>query len=555
MLDINAMVRELRRKMLGVDCGDPCAEQNAVVNPAHAVQGEGLGQHEDIARHYCLYIRYCETLIDPVAPYSTGEPCGAQVCEPTRVREGIQFELRCLETAKPYGGLLTHICECLGDLDSTEMSVRDVQYFRVFAQQTGMAVGAIRDTPVPSFEQAHVDTLRQATTQLTQDLNELTQPRRARARRPSESQAAPDQRLRATLDAALETANLMARFYSRGLEARSAMLESLPDLTPALDAARGALTAAHSAPSLSVESITNTLTSPVERESAIALMEIIAKLTRENPPTDDADVRFLAENAVFTPRVQAASAKALDTLREWLLDRLDKSPHLTDCELRQAVKTVVTPAPSARENSQTPPTETLPGRTGLSEAMILTKAAESLANVFFRYLTDCLCAALNPTCAPCDDPAVLLACLEVKGCDVVRICNLDRTFVLSPTALRYWLPTGLFGQFLDQACCPISKGRDNQRASLTGAGIPGLMETLIGGGVGRAAPFLRQPSPLGTLVSLSSAVLSEVCGKDSEQLHWIIATIAELFQRQASRDLPATGGRLFSLLNTSMLAP
>jgi hypothetical protein len=48
------------------------------------------------------------------------------------------------------------------------------------------------------------------------------------------------------------------------------------------------------------------------------------------------------------------------------------------------------------------------------------------------------------------------------------------------------------------------------------------------------------------LASLLSAVLSEVCGKDEEQLRGIILSIAALFQ-----ELPATGGGVFSRLNAS----
>ena len=147
-LDINVMVRELRRTLLGVDCGDPCADQRRQPSTPLTLHKEAAQEKpEDIARHYCLYIRYCEELTDPVTPYSTGEPCGAQVCEPTRVREGLQFELRCREAGKPYGGLFARICQCLGDLDSTEKSTEDVRFFQVFAGQTQMAVDSNSGQP------------------------------------------------------------------------------------------------------------------------------------------------------------------------------------------------------------------------------------------------------------------------------------------------------------------------------------------------------------------------------------------------------------------------
>ena len=51
-------------------------------------------------RRYCLYARYGEQETDPVAPYATGEPCGQVTCEPTRIREGISFVLKCPATRR-----------------------------------------------------------------------------------------------------------------------------------------------------------------------------------------------------------------------------------------------------------------------------------------------------------------------------------------------------------------------------------------------------------------------------------------------------------------------
>jgi hypothetical protein len=249
--------------------------------------------------------------------------------------------------------------------------------------------------------------------------------------------------------------------------------------------------------------------------------------------------------------VMAAAASSLDALREWLLDRLDKSPHLTDCTLRQAVRSVILPAPPGHEAvGAGTAAGTAQAGVGLSDATMYTKAAESLANVFYRYLTDCLCAALNPACAPCDDPAVLLACLEVKDCEVVRICNLERTFVLSPTAVRYWVPIGLFGQLIEQACCAIAECPDDREASVVGRSTPGLFDMLIRSDLGRALPS-PQRDPLGVLVSLLSSVLSEVCGKDAEQWRSITFAFANLFQTQRLTVLPAAGGGMFSLLGTT----
>src|SRR5205085_8473929 len=53
----------------------------------------------------------------------------------------------------------------------------------------------------------------------------------------------------------------------------------------------------------------------------------------------------------------------------------------------------------------------------------------------------------------CDDMSVLLACLEVKDCEVVKVCNLERNFVLTAVALRYWLPIERLGDVIEEICC------------------------------------------------------------------------------------------------------
>ena len=85
-LDVNAMIRDLRAAQLGKDCGDPCADQGT---------SSAGRQGTPVTRHYRLYARYGEQETDPVAPYATGDQCGPVACEPTRIREGISFVLKC----------------------------------------------------------------------------------------------------------------------------------------------------------------------------------------------------------------------------------------------------------------------------------------------------------------------------------------------------------------------------------------------------------------------------------------------------------------------------
>jgi hypothetical protein len=76
--------------------------------------------------------------------------------------------------------------------------------------------------------------------------------------------------------------------------------------------------------------------------------------------------------------------------------------------------------------------------TDASQVYRMQLASERAANAIERFMIDCMCAATNPPCPPCDDPAVLLARIDVDGCKVVRICNTVRRYVYAPSSLRYW---------------------------------------------------------------------------------------------------------------------
>ena len=109
-LDVNAMIRDLLATQLGKDCGDPCADQGT---------SSSGRQGAPVTRHYRLYARYGEQETDPVAPYATGDQCGPVACEPTRIREGISFVLKCPAKTPPPDDLRSRLRACLpGDDDS-----------------------------------------------------------------------------------------------------------------------------------------------------------------------------------------------------------------------------------------------------------------------------------------------------------------------------------------------------------------------------------------------------------------------------------------------------
>src|SRR5690606_14936382 len=89
---------------------------------------------------------------------------------------------------------------------------------------------------------------------------------------------------------------------------------------------------------------------------------------------------------------------------------------------------------------------------------------------------------------PCEDSAVKLACLTVDDCEVVSICNLERTFVLSAPAIRYWVPFlhGL-GELFERLCCePLPAPRPRPHVPTQ---TPGVVD------IEREPRFMMQTAP------------------------------------------------------------
>jgi hypothetical protein len=325
-LDINAMVRDLRRDQLGgFDCGDPCPEpgtDTVKTNSGSDAAGDGKNGSATPPLRYCLYVRYCEQSSDPVMPYSTGDDCGSVACEATRLREGVKFELRCRPRGDAASPLIKRLCACLGDLNRL---------------------------PIVFESLRRLQTSRQTATEML-----------------AQSQAVATEVSKAK-DAAASGGEAAATILKRKEEIR---------------ALKGA----------------------------------------------------------EVGRAAADAASAFRDVRDWLIERLNNSPFLTDCTLRDKVFAMSLP--------------TFGNQLGETETRSFVAATEPLIELFINFLRDCICRAFNPACMPCEETAVLLACLEVDDCKVVKICNLERTFVLSPSAVRYWLPPlQLVGNLVERLCC------------------------------------------------------------------------------------------------------
>src|ERR1700752_340540 len=380
-LDINGMIRDLRRDQLGgYDCGDPCAK------PKHENdedEDEDKPSKPVDPYKYCLYLRYCEQPSDPVMPYSTGDDCGHVACEATRVREGVKFELRCRPLDDATNPLIQRLCGCLGDLDRLEKIIKALDDL---SDRVEIAVSAQALTQ-PQFGSQQV-------TELNLSVGKLESLIPAQAREPS---------VLIERDAPL----ILAERFSRETKAeilRAALLINRFEALPIIEK----------------ESF--------RKESGESFAENLRK-----------------GRLALVPAIQTTAQASVIPAKEvhsWLLDRIKNSP-FTDCTLRQTVSELSIPDVKQHQNDDF-----------REQARLLVDVIQPLRYAVIGFLRECVCRALNPPCVPCEDSAILLACLEVQNCEVVQICNMERTFVLSPAAVRYWLPPlQLAGNLVERFCC------------------------------------------------------------------------------------------------------
>ena len=493
-LDINAMVRDLRRDMLGgYSCGDPCAPKKKVNCPPEDQETEqGAGDKEndpasgiestetqaaDPSRYYCLYVRYCEELTDPVSPYATDESCGFQSCEPTRVREGVRFELRCEETGKPHVDLFSRILGCIGDLATAEKSARSVLSLNVISQYRGSeASSGTRDSYRTSLNARRGEAAKiteslkasfggEAGARANEKKRSAGSDAAASQPAPAGSQAMKDKEFEEAVHNIRKTASLLATYQLAAAE------PPLQEDAGRADAGVNEKEIAELKQSLrrAVEivrpQINAKLSSPLERSAVYAIVDGAAKVASDNPAEQPQakELVDMYEGSFTNTKFQVEMSNALQELRENLLDRLDRKIMLTDCSLRQKVRAIVIPS----------------GTTGGDKEQF-DQATRELIEAWISYLVDCICLALNPACAPCDDTGVLLACVEVQDCEVVDICNMSRSFVLTAPAMRYWLPPlRMFGELLEKLCCGDITLPENEKE--TQAMLPDRLITLSSG--------------------------------------------------------------------------
>ena len=483
-LDINAMVRDLKRSLRGVpDCGEPCPPPKKDPKPVkHHLDAEGVpivricptcGKQNsvvidfcsscgadlvgvpftqisvsdskevliDTTRHYCLYIRYCENETDPVSPYATDEGCNYQSCQATRVSEGVSFELRCNESCEQQSDLRDRLCECIGDLDSAYQAGLYSRAFSTFVKL---------QMPVANVERIDAMAAGRNVAGTAQSLSRMPFPGAGKSIDAAETKTRRGATKRVEI-AATRVEPLPAidadtfENWLSDIHTVNAHLASYYLLRPDPATSSAKFKEVEGPIDIVVRQLGAVATRLSELEKGVeapdlshayyraALAETIELTSKRSEFPRDRLVEIREGRLLNADNVRLAKPP-MKAMREKLLDRLDKSPRIGDCKLRADIEA-----------------------TRISDTAEINDwvTAQTLIDGWSRYLKDCICAAANPPCSSCDDPAVLLACIEVKDCEVIEICNLKRKFVISPTALRYWLPPlNELGEEIEKWCCP-----------------------------------------------------------------------------------------------------
>ena len=452
-LDINAMVRDLKFRRLGVDCGDPCDEHPSKNN--NGQKKIGIERHADPCdepvNRYCVYLVYCESPTDPVAPYTSDESCSA-ACQPSRMREGYRFELRCPEKEEPPPSWLDRIRCCLGDLMEADLHASKLERAQSQMQPARLALRAYAEHKQAPFTDEDVKLISRAKIDdhgLLSLEGDAVKVQFAKAASDQKNEASGSQEfteamLRRSLDNVQTLGSAIARYLLLDERQRKTLRDKSEEFAAKIDNAQELLKAVLADDS-NIRKKLEQLTSPIELAAAKATVDNTLKYVVQ--PQDPKQLQSFEGNLYCdttwsSKALNAQYQSSLGNLKDWLLRRMHDCPPTTECSLVCDTASVVIPADDS-----------------FSDALIV--AIDALVRALLRYLLDCICSALLPSCPTCEDPAVKLACLEVKDCKVDNICNLERTFLITGPNLRYWLPfLHWLGQALEKICCECSKKLD-----------------------------------------------------------------------------------------------
>lgn len=464
-LDINHMVRELLRGT-PAGCGDPCPDTTAT--------NANTTRQPVKARRYDLYIKYCEQPADPVAPYAANTAaCGQGACEPTRIRECYTFELRCPTEHACESGVTDRFRSCIGNDKIAERMVTDQEFLRGYLGSLEEGVRKIRQQPETPLNEAFWAQTKEHTTALAELFEHPDS--HATLIAVGKLHAALEQ----VLDLTADMARVLVRPPSKALRKQDLEL---------LERAESMLKRA-SEPA-SVELLEKAFPAHLPRAQVFSLLHMTRELIADSRQLREAAAegnvfesgfrgsfaaRLLMERVVFDLRMARAVAESLDSLRDWLIARLEQ-PGGTHCALMCQVNAVGLTTPGTTEANESLANTLVTGGTTLIQAMQ-------------EIIRSCACEALIPPCAPCEDTAVLLACITVEDCKVIDICNLARKFVLTWPNIRYWFPEVCrTGKALEKWCCPSCE-REYQPPPTRQTFVPRTEEESLYAAFGKAPGF------------------------------------------------------------------
>jgi len=408
-IDIITMVRDLVQARLGVDC-DPVSPQ-----PQYPYKE---GPTNKPLRQYGLYLRYHEKPAEPVAPYTTGDdPCAAQACQFSRVREGFVFELRCFEPLAHHG-LQQALQGCLESRRPQVVWPKDLALIAQRAKEMRQALDRLPPEPLPATGE---------------------EPGRATYTLAQEDVAEARMLLK------------VGPLTDAPLEDKAEQLERAASLVARYDLSNK--------PEESKESFEE-LRRWIQGEGRPGLAdEVLAE-------SQGAELSPLVRKTVTVIATQAKQLTRSERTQDWgsLQHRLLAAGTALDETLRTEYQTAATTAlrlPATRPLTGQPATETATLRADtaspqrLASELELRRTVEQLERASRQdddYYRECICEVMNPPYTHPGDPAVLLARVDVRECDVVEICNMERRLVLSPAAVQYWVGGPLHG-LLEQYCC------------------------------------------------------------------------------------------------------
>ncbi|MET7934180.1 hypothetical protein [Streptomyces sp. NPDC005322] len=411
-VDVRALVREGRVSALGVDCGEDC--------------------DEDGGRRYGLYVRYQELPVEPVAPYATEEPCPSPGCVPSRIQEAFRFVVRCDDFEDHRHNPGTRLLASLGDLAGADRArTRDRRLGHYADALFAASLGTGR-----TFRLDAADAQRYATA--------LTW---LRENAGGEGPPAPPTACEMT-EQVRALAAAVARFDTYDPAGQDQLRKDYPDLATVREARRVLGTACER---LSGADLEAAWPDPLRRTIARAVVtETAARVVPERgDPDAPLEVRMLAQGTPLAHALRVEFRADIGLVREWLLCRLDQAAGLADCALRKDVAAIDVPP------LLPPPPSDSTEKATIAEVRQIAEAAAALGTAVRRFLTDAACATLNPPCAACADTDVLLAHLELDGCDVVRVCSATREQVLpGGSAYGEWLPKLYrLRELAERVCC------------------------------------------------------------------------------------------------------